>query len=124
MSEPLDPHAEEALGKAYDARLLRRLLRYLRPYTAMSLGALALILASSLLQLVGPIATAVALDLFVRPDGPGAEQSPAGRALAAWMARHQVALDPASGLALCAAVFLGSVLLAFVVLYAQAYLLQ
>ena len=25
-------HEEEALGKAYDARLMRRLLRYLRPY--------------------------------------------------------------------------------------------
>jgi ATP-binding cassette subfamily B protein len=26
---------EEVLGKAYDARLMRRLLRYMRPYTGL-----------------------------------------------------------------------------------------
>ncbi len=62
-----DPHEEEILGKAYDARLMRRLLAYVRPYRLMTAGAVALILASSALQLVGPLATAVALDLFVRP---------------------------------------------------------
>ena len=67
MSEPVAHNEEEVLGKAYDARLMRRLLGYVRPYGDMALGALGLIFVSSVLQLVGPLATAVALDLFVRP---------------------------------------------------------
>ena len=50
-----------------DARLMRRLVTYVLPYKRMVLGAICLIVLSSLLQLVGPLATAVALDLFVRP---------------------------------------------------------
>ena len=57
-----DFHEEEALGKAYDARLLRRLFRYLRPYRArVALAVLMLILASGL-ELVGPYLTALAID--------------------------------------------------------------
>jgi len=33
-----DVHEEEALGKAYDGRLMRRLLRYARPYRALVVG--------------------------------------------------------------------------------------
>ncbi len=33
-------HEEEVLGKAYDARLMRRLLGYLRPYRAVVVLAL------------------------------------------------------------------------------------
>ncbi|HEY3434530.1 MAG TPA: hypothetical protein VGK41_02655, partial [Solirubrobacterales bacterium] len=54
-------HGEEALGKAYDARLMRRLLAYVRPYRGRMALAVALILVSSCLELVGPLATAVAL---------------------------------------------------------------
>ena len=32
MAAAFDYHEEEALGKAYDARLMKRLLKYLRPY--------------------------------------------------------------------------------------------
>src|SRR4051795_1522001 len=72
MSEPVARHGEEeVLGKAYDGRLMRRLLGYVRPYGDMAIGALGLILFSALMQLLGPLATAVALDLFVRPGGAG-----------------------------------------------------
>ena len=33
MADAATFHEEEALGKAYDAKLMRRLLKYLRPYT-------------------------------------------------------------------------------------------
>src|SRR5690348_2207422 len=76
MSEPLggSHHEEEVLWKAYDARLMRRLIAYVRPYGDMALGALGLILLSSLLQLLGPLVTAIALDLFIRPSGSVAAQ--------------------------------------------------
>jgi ATP-binding cassette subfamily B multidrug efflux pump len=55
-------HEEEALGKPYDAALMRRLLRYLRPYGSMTVGAIAMLLGSALLQLAGPYLTQVAID--------------------------------------------------------------
>ncbi len=56
------PHEEEALGKAYDARLMRRLLRYLAPYWwLVALAVLVLVFASAL-EIVGPWLTKVALD--------------------------------------------------------------
>src|SRR3954469_14760898 len=73
MSEPVSHHEEEVLGKAYDSRLMRRLLAYVRPYGDMALGALGLILLSSLLQLLAPLATAVALALFLRPPGSASQ---------------------------------------------------
>ena len=60
-------HEEDVLGKAYDARLMRRLLAYVKPYRGQTALAVLLIGVSSLLRLVGPLATAVAIDLFIRP---------------------------------------------------------
>ena len=65
-------HEEEALGKAYDARLMRRLLAYLRPYKGQALVALAFVLAVSFLELVGPYLTKVAIDVYIQArDWPG-----------------------------------------------------
>ncbi len=56
-------HAEEeALGKAYDGRLMRRLLRYLAPYRGRVAGAVGILLGISLLELIGPWLTKVAID--------------------------------------------------------------
>ena len=44
-------HDEEILGKAYDSRLMRRLLSYLWPYKWQALAALGAIIANSALQL-------------------------------------------------------------------------
>lgn len=55
-------HEEEALGKPYDAALMRRLLRYLRPYAWITVGAIVMLLGSALLQLAGPYLTQVAID--------------------------------------------------------------
>jgi ATP-binding cassette subfamily B protein len=58
-------HDEEALGKAYDGRLMRRLLRYARPYHALVFGSLALLLADGFLQLVGPTLTQRVIDVAI-----------------------------------------------------------
>jgi ATP-binding cassette subfamily B multidrug efflux pump len=62
---------EEALGKAYDARLMRRLLRYLRPYWALAVLAIFLLILASGLAIVGPWLTQQALDRAI-PEGDGA----------------------------------------------------
>ena len=55
-------HEPEVLGKAYDARLMRRLLGYLRPHGKAVGVALATILAGSALQLAQPWLTMIAID--------------------------------------------------------------
>ena len=61
---------EEALGKAYDARLMKRLLEYLRPYRWYVLLAVALLMVASFLEVVGPWLTRIALDDAI-PNGDG-----------------------------------------------------
>jgi ATP-binding cassette subfamily B multidrug efflux pump len=56
---------EEVLGKAYDARLMRRLLGYLRPYKLHVAIALAAIIAASVLQLAQPWLMKVAIDDYI-----------------------------------------------------------
>jgi ATP-binding cassette subfamily B protein len=67
MHAPAQPdfHEEEALGKAYDARLMRRLLRYLRPYRLQVAGAIVMLIIASGLELVGPYLTARAIDVAI-----------------------------------------------------------
>ncbi|MFQ5889102.1 MAG: ABC transporter ATP-binding protein [Gemmatimonadota bacterium] len=55
-------HEEEALGKAYDARLMRRLLAYLRPYRWHVVAAIVMLIAASAVELVGPWLTKIAID--------------------------------------------------------------
>src|SRR5262245_1990718 len=61
MNQPA-AHEEEALGKAYDARLMRRLLAYLRPHRARVVLAIGLLLSAAALELVSPWLTKLALD--------------------------------------------------------------
>ena len=58
-------HDEEVLGKAYDGRLMRRLLGYLRPYKAQVAIALVSIICASVLQLAQPYLTKVAIDQYI-----------------------------------------------------------
>jgi ATP-binding cassette subfamily B protein len=58
-------HEEEVLGKAYDARLMRRLLEYLRPHWRSVLVALGAIIAHSAVQLLPPWLTLQVIDVYI-----------------------------------------------------------
>lgn len=60
-------HPEESPGKAYDARLLRRLLRYLRPYRGRVALAITVLLTGAAVELAGPWLTKIAIDRAI-PD--------------------------------------------------------
>ncbi|GMV11533.1 MAG: ABC transporter ATP-binding protein [Gemmatimonadota bacterium] len=64
-NHPPDPTEEEVLGKAYDARLARRLLRYAWPYRGVIFASLALLMVDGALQLVGPLLTRHVIDVAV-----------------------------------------------------------
>lgn len=55
-------HEEEVLGKAYDAHLMRRLLRYLRPYRWHVAVGILLSLLISALEAIRPVFTKIAVD--------------------------------------------------------------
>ncbi len=58
-------HDEEALGKAFDTRLARRLFSYVRPYGWLVVGALLLLMVQGALQLVGPMMTRRVIDVAI-----------------------------------------------------------
>jgi ATP-binding cassette subfamily B multidrug efflux pump len=95
MSEPLQGE-EEILGKAYDARLMARILRYLRPYWKLLAVAFTFIMLHTGSQLLGPYITKVAIDRYI-------------------------ARNDAEGLDLIALAFLGNVFLGFIFLFVQTY---
>ena len=92
-------HDDEIIGKAYDARLMRRLLTYLRPYRRQVGLAVAAILAHSALELAPPYLTKIVIDQYI----------PAG---------------DLSGLGTIAALFLLTVLGAFALEYLQTSTMQ
>src|SRR5512145_2658408 len=67
-----DHHEEEQLGKLYDARAARRLIRYLGPYKRMVGAALALTIGLNLVRQLGPLLTKWAIDDYIKPASEGA----------------------------------------------------
>lgn len=67
-----DHHEEEQLGKLYDARAARRLIRYLMPYRRVVIVALVLTVGLNLVRQVGPLLTKWAIDDYVKPASEGA----------------------------------------------------
>jgi ATP-binding cassette subfamily B multidrug efflux pump len=93
------PQDDDPIGRSYDRTLVRRLLGFLRPYRHALLGALVLIVAQSVLDLTGPYLTKVAIDRYI-------------------------ARGEAAGLARIAAIYLAVLLVAYIVRFAQTYILQ
>ena len=60
-------HEEEAIGKTYDLRIARRLLRYIRPYWHLAAAALLLTLFTNILISTQPYFTKMAVDDFITP---------------------------------------------------------
>ncbi len=111
-------HEEEVLGKAYDARLMRRLLDYLRPYRLVVLLALGAILLYGVLQAVPPYLLKVEVDRYL--EAPAATR----HALPSFLARL-LSPNPFLGVVQIAlVVFLPTVLLTFFLEFAQSFAMQ
>lgn len=65
MNQAVGFHEEEALGKAYDSRLMKRLLRYLKPYRKWVILAVTLLLIYSAVQVAVAFLTQVAIDDYI-----------------------------------------------------------
>lgn len=114
---------EEEGAKAFDPRLARRLLKYLRPYRVRATVSVLLVILSSILELIGPAIIAVAIDLFVKPLR-GAHAIGISERLGHWIAAHGWALHPLDGINIAAALYLITLVAGFAVLYSQMVLMN
>jgi ATP-binding cassette subfamily B multidrug efflux pump len=105
---------EEVLGKAYDARLMRRLLGYMRPYRGLVFFSLLFLLAQSILQVLNPLLTRVAVDKYIRPGA-----HPLTTPIDAWLPA-----DPWAGLTRVALLYLVVLVGTFLTEFAQTMLMQ
>jgi ATP-binding cassette subfamily B protein len=104
---------EEVLGKAYDGRLMRRLLTYLRPYSIPVAIAVISIIFKAGLDVLGPYLTKTAVDKYL------AHASGSHSMLDRWLSA-----TPMTGIAQIAAIYLGTLVLSFFLEFLQTYFMQ
>ncbi len=104
---------EDVLGKAYDSRLMKRLLRYLRPYWFKVAIALASIVLKAIADVLGPVLTMLAIDRYLAPT----HQAPS------WLNRW-LSPEPMTGIAQIAVFYVGLTLFSFLLEYLQVYFMQ
>jgi ATP-binding cassette, subfamily B, multidrug efflux pump len=104
---------EEVLGKAYDGRLMRRLLTYLRPYKWHVAVALAAIILKSVLDVLGPFLTKIAIDKYLA-------KSPNSHS---WIG-DQLSDAPLTGIAQIGGLYVGILIFTFALEFIQTYLMQ
>src|SRR4051812_2784444 len=124
-----DAHEEEILGKAYDSRLMKRLLTYLRPYGWQVAVSLIAILLRAVLDVLGPVLTAIAIDKylahgaltskFVEPWSGNNPLSYLTRLLDPILSK-----EPLVGIAQIAGIYVALVVVSFFLEYLQTYFMQ
>src|SRR5579862_5869847 len=103
---------EEVLGKAYDSRLMKRLLQYLRPYKWPVGISLASILFKAGADVLGPYLVAIEIDRYLVPVH---RSTPFDSFLST---------NPYVGIAQIAGMYVGLIALGFLLDYLQTYFMQ
>jgi ATP-binding cassette subfamily B protein len=107
---------DEVLGKAYDGRLMRRLLTYLYPYKWTAFLSLAAILIKAAADVFGPYLVKVAVDLYMTsPEAKHSRPSPLA---------HYLSPIPAHGITEIAGIYLGALTLSYGLEFMQTYIMQ
>ena len=104
---------EEVLGKAYDSRLMRRLLIYLRPYRWQVTIAIVSIVVKSFCDVLGPYLVKVAVDRYLAPVK--------GTTSGLW---NWLSPRPLQGIAQISAIYFSLLILTFVFEFLQTYFMQ
>ncbi|MBM3748164.1 MAG: ABC transporter ATP-binding protein [Acidobacteria bacterium] len=105
---------EEHVGRSFDRRLARRLLRYLWPYRLWVAVSLVLVLSFAALQVVAPLLTKLAVDRYLWPT-----HTPSATPLDPFLSA-----SPWTGLAQLSALYLLVLMASFVLEFTQSYLMQ
>jgi ATP-binding cassette, subfamily B, multidrug efflux pump len=107
---------EEVLGKAYDSRLMARLLKYLRPYRWQVAIALVSIILKSFADVLGPYLTKVAIDRYLAPREAASATS---SGIWSWLSPNAI-----TGVAQLAAIYVGLLVFSFLLEFLQTYFMQ
>jgi len=105
---------DDVVGKAYDGRLMRRLMTYLRPYKLQAGISLAAILLKAGSDVLGPYLTKVAVDRYMT-----ARPAPHQAALTRWLNPN-----PMVGVTQIACLYLATLVLSYLLEFVQTYLMQ
>ncbi len=119
---------DDVVGKAYDSRLMARLLTYLRPYKWVAFISMVTVILKAGADILGPYLTMVAVDLYL---APAMEKSAAAKAALVQLGiskhpflGHRLSLHPLHGITQLASIFIGSLLFSYVLEAIQTYLIQ
>jgi ATP-binding cassette subfamily B multidrug efflux pump len=105
---------DEVVGKAYDGRLMKRLLGYLQPYKLQVGLSAVFILIKAASDVMGPYLVETAVDTYMTGKSPDQ---------LSWLARH-LSRTPMTGITQLGILYLGSLLLTYALEFAQTYLMQ
>jgi ATP-binding cassette subfamily B multidrug efflux pump len=105
---------DEVVGKVYDARLMRRLMGYLKPYKLQVALSAAAILIKAASDVCGPYLIKVAVDTYMT-HLPEEKLS--------WLGRH-LSHDPITGITEIAGLYLAALCLSLALEFVQTYLMQ
>src|SRR3954468_22595453 len=103
---------EDVLGKAYDSRLMKRLLTYLYPYKWQTLVALAAIILKACMDVLGPFLTKIAIDKYL-------VRTQTHTFLDRWLSDA-----PWTGIAQVSLIYVGAISFSFLFEFTQTYLMQ
>jgi ATP-binding cassette, subfamily B, multidrug efflux pump len=109
------PQEEEVLGKAYDSRLMKRLLTYLAPYKWQTVLAIIAILIKAGADVLGPYLTKVAIDKYLANSRAGSHHP----FLDSWLSSR-----PLVGIGQIAILYVSLLALSFCMEFLQTYYMQ
>jgi ATP-binding cassette subfamily B multidrug efflux pump len=125
-AEPKRKPDDDVVGKVYDARLMRRLGRYVRPYWLQATISSLAVSLKSLCDVAGPILVMVAVDRYFSPDKGDNDSS---NAVAHWVANSSplarvLPNAPVQGVTRLAEIYAAMLIAAYVFQFIQVYLMQ
>jgi len=109
-----NPQDDDVVGKAYDGRLMRRLLTYLGPYKVQTAFSAVAIIFKAGTDVVGPYLVKVAVDTYMT-DTPPEKLS--------WLAHH-LSPQPMAGITQLGLLYLAALLVTYALEFTQTYLMQ
>jgi ATP-binding cassette subfamily B protein len=125
-AQPKRKADDDVVGKVYDAELMRRLGRFVRPYWLQAAIASLAVSLKSLCDVAGPILVMVAVDRYLAPEA--SDQDPSNF-VAHWVAiksplAHVLPSGAVQGVTRLAAIYLAMLVSAYLLQFIQVYLMQ
>jgi ATP-binding cassette subfamily B protein len=123
---------DDVVGKAYDSRLMARLIRYLYPYKWAAIISIVAIVLKAAADVLGPYLTMVAVDLYLTPavqKTPDATAAAAARGVhghpwvAGWLAPYANG-GAWQGITELAMIWLGALIFSYILEALQTWLMQ